>query len=128
MATLAIIASIALATPAQAGSSNPYQRGPNPTEAIVTAVDGPFATASVNVPSGSGPGFNNGTVYYPTDTSQGSFGSIVVMPGFLAGQSQIAWYGPRLASHGFVVLTLDSKAPWDPQVTAVASCSPRSTI
>ncbi|KFF95496.1 dienelactone hydrolase family protein [Streptomyces europaeiscabiei] len=114
MATLAIVASIALATPAQAGSSNPYQRGPNPTEAIVTAVDGPFATASVNVPSGSGPGFNNGTVYYPTDTSQGSFGSIVVMPGFLAGQSQIAWYGPRLASHGFVVLTLDSKAPWDP--------------
>jgi dienelactone hydrolase len=114
MATLAIVASIAIAAPSQASAANPYQRGPNPTEAIITAATGPFATATANVPSGSGPGFNNGTIYYPTDTSQGTFGSIVVMPGFFAAQSQIAWYGPRLASQGFVVLTLDSNAPWDP--------------
>ncbi len=121
MATLAIVASIAIGAPAQAGAAPTqvsaaasYERGPYPTEASITAVTGPFATATVNVPSGSGPGFNNGTIYYPTDTSQGTFGSVVVMPGFFASQSQIAWYGPRLASQGFVVLTLDSNAPWDP--------------
>ncbi|MFF3377477.1 dienelactone hydrolase family protein [Streptomyces sp. NPDC002680] len=116
IAVLALVASITLglATPAQAISANPYQRGPDPTWASITAVTGPFAITSVNVPSGSGPGFNNGTVYYPTDTGQGTFGAIVVMPGFFASQSQIAWYGPRLASQGFVVMTLDSNAPWDP--------------
>ncbi|MEW2116158.1 dienelactone hydrolase family protein [Streptomyces sp. NPDC005474] len=113
LATLAIVASISLTVPAHASAANPYQRGPNPTEAIITAVTGPFATASVTVPTGSDPGFKDGTIYYPTDTSQGTFGSLVVMPGFLAAQSQIAWYGPRLASQGFVVMTLDSNALWD---------------
>lgn len=115
MVILALVASIALGlvTPAQAASANPYQRGPDPTWASIAAVTGPFAIASVTVPSGSGQGFNNGTVYYPTDTSQGTFGAIVITPGFFSGQSQIAWYGPRLASQGFVVMTLDTNAPWD---------------
>lgn len=105
--------SIALATPVHAASGNPYERGPAPTEASITAVTGPFAVSSVNVPAGSGPGFNDGTIYYPTDTSQGTFGAVVVMPGFVAIQAQIAWYGPRLASQAFVVMTLDSNALWD---------------
>ena len=115
MAILAIVASIALAfiAPAQAAAGNPYQRGPAPTQASVTAETGPFTVASVVVPSGSGSGFNNGTIYFPTDTSQGTFGAVVIMPGFVAPQAEIAWYGPRLASQGFVVMTLDSNALWD---------------
>ncbi|WP_443066981.1 dienelactone hydrolase family protein [Streptomyces sp. NBC_01261] len=115
MAILAIVTSIVLALigPAQAAAGNPYQRGPAPTEANVTAETGPFTVAQVNVPSGSGQGFNDGTSYFPTDTSQGIFGAVVIMPGFVAPQAEIAWYGPRLASQGFVVMTLDSNALWD---------------
>src|SRR5438477_8185316 len=52
----------------QAASDNPYQRGPDPTVAGIEASRGPFATSSVNVPPGNG--FNGGTIYYPTDTTQ----------------------------------------------------------
>ncbi|MET8981392.1 alpha/beta hydrolase [Streptomyces sp. NPDC004539] len=113
MAILAIVTSITLAGSAHAASGNPYERGPAPTEASVTAENGPFAVASVVVPSGSGQGFNNGTVYFPLDSGQGTFGAVVIMPGFVAPQAEIAWYGPRLASQGFVVMTLDSNALWD---------------
>ncbi|KPI12031.1 Triacylglycerol lipase [Actinobacteria bacterium OK074] len=89
-------------------AANPYERGPAPTEASVTAARGPFAIAQVNVPSGSGAGFNDGTIYYPTDTSQGTFGAVAVIPGFISPQAVIQWFGPRLASQGFVVFTLDS--------------------
>lgn len=113
MAILAIVAATALATPADAAPANPYQRGPDPTWASITAETGPFSVASVTVPSGSGQGFNDGTIYYPTDTSQGTFGAVVVMPGFVAPQAEIAWYGSRLASQGFVVMTMDSVNLWD---------------
>lgn len=42
------------------------------TAASVSAAAGTFATASVSVPAGNG--FGGGTSYYPTDTSQGTFG------------------------------------------------------
>jgi len=107
-AILAVLASIVLVTPAQAAPANPYERGPAPTLASITAERGPFTVASVTVPSGSGPGFKQGTIYYPADTTQGTFGAVVVMPGFVGTQSTIAWYGPRLASQGFVVMTVDT--------------------
>ncbi|MEU3612318.1 dienelactone hydrolase family protein [Streptomyces sp. NPDC006872] len=115
MAIFAVLAALALAlvAPAQAAPANPYERGPAPTWASITAETGPFTVASVTVPSGSGPGFNTGTVYFPIDSGQGAFGSVVIMPGFVAPQAEIAWYGPRLASQGFVVMTLDSNALWD---------------
>ena len=63
-------------------ADNPYQRGPDPTRASVAAVTGPFANASVSVPTGYG--FNGGRIYYPTDTSQGTFGAIAISPGYTA--------------------------------------------
>lgn len=89
-------------------AENPYERGPAPTEASVTASRGTFAVSQVNVPSGSGTGFENGTIYYPTSTAQGTFGAVAVIPGFLSPQALIQWLGPRLASQGFVVFTLDT--------------------
>ena len=61
-----------MATGSASAADNPYQRGPDPTPASVAAVNGPFATASVSVPAGYG--FDGGMIYYPTDTSQGTFG------------------------------------------------------
>lgn len=86
-------------------------RGPNPTLAALDAPTGPFAIASFTVPAGSG--FGGGTVYYPTDTTPGRYGAVAVAPGFLSPQSSIQWYGPRIASHGFVVITIDTISGFD---------------
>ncbi len=86
-------------------------RGPSPSTESLAASTGPLATASTVVPRQGT--FGGGTIYYPTDEAQGTYAGVAVMPGFLMAQSTIAWYGPRLASWGFVVFTLDSLSTTD---------------
>jgi dienelactone hydrolase len=74
-------------------------------------VTGPFATASVTVPRQNT--FGGGVIYYPTDTSQGTFGAIAISPGLNGTWPGIAWLGPRLSSQGFVVFGIDTLAPHD---------------
>ncbi|MCD0450822.1 dienelactone hydrolase family protein [Actinocorallia sp. API 0066] len=93
----------AVAAPPVAG---PYQRGPAPTEEVLVAARGPFAVTQTRMAAGQGTGA--GTVHHPTDASQGTFGAVAVMPGFMGTEKSIRLYGPLLASHGFVVLTLSS--------------------
>ncbi|MCE6998688.1 cellulose binding domain-containing protein [Saccharothrix sp. S26] len=96
------------------GADNPYQRGPDPTPASVSAGRGTFATAQVSV--GAGNGFGGGVIYYPTDTSQGTFGAIAVVPGYTATwAAEGAWMGHWLASYGFVVIGIDTNTrnDWD---------------
>ncbi|OLR93239.1 alpha/beta hydrolase family protein [Actinokineospora bangkokensis] len=100
------------ATPAAVQVSSTV-KGPDPTEESVRAQRGPFAVKQVAVAAKAGRGFNKGTIYYPDDTSQGTFGAVAVIPGFLENQSAISWYGPTLASHGFVVITLQPNAVTD---------------
>ncbi|MQY07013.1 alpha/beta hydrolase family protein [Actinomadura macrotermitis] len=90
-----------------------FERGPAPTEASVTAAKGPFAIDRIEVPAGSGTGFNSGTIYYPTSTAEGTFGAVAISPGFVSPKSWIDWYGPRLASQGFVVMTLETFSYFD---------------
>ncbi|WP_461024784.1 alpha/beta hydrolase family protein, partial [Thalassiella azotivora] len=114
LATACVVTTTALvgvALPAQADS--PYERGPAPTESALEARSGPFRVATERVSSWSARGFGGGTIYYPTDTSQGTFGGVAISPGFTAGQSSIAWLGERLASHGFVVITIDTNSRYD---------------
>jgi dienelactone hydrolase len=101
-----LVGSVA-AGPASA-AAGPYERGPDPTAASIAAVTGPFATASVTVPRGNG--FGGGVIYYPTDTSQGTFGGIAISPGLNGTWPGIAWLGPRLASQGFVVFGIETNA------------------
>jgi dienelactone hydrolase len=108
---LAVGGLVASPSPSGAQVSNPFQRGPAPTNASLEAARGPFAVASVTVPAQST--FGGGTIYYPTDTSQGKFGGIAVSPGFLSPQAFIQWAGPKLASHGFVVFTIDTLSIFD---------------
>jgi hypothetical protein len=77
--------------------------GPDPTEASLTASRGPYA---VGQRRGIGAGFAGGTIYYPNDQSLGRMGAVVVVPGFLSVEAQMAWWGPRIASHGFVVMVI----------------------
>ncbi|WP_242902706.1 alpha/beta hydrolase family protein [Actinomadura terrae] len=90
-----------------------FERGPAPTEQSVTAKRGPFDVEKIEVPAGSGPGFNRGTIYAPTDTRQGTFGAVVMSPGFASPHTWIDWYGPRLASQGFVVMMLETNTLFD---------------
>jgi dienelactone hydrolase len=108
--TFALISGFA--APASA-AANPYERGPAPTVASIEAARGPFATTQVVVPRASARGFGGGTIYYPTSTAEGTFGAVAISPGFTATQSSVAWYGPRLASQGFVVITIDTTTTWD---------------
>jgi predicted dienelactone hydrolase len=96
---------------AVAQAANPFARGPAPTATTLNA-RGPFAITQVDV-SGAGQGFNNATVYYPNDTSQGTFAAIAVSPGFLTPKALMQWAGPKFASHGFVVAVLETNTLFD---------------
>ncbi|CAG6397974.1 cellulose binding domain-containing protein [Streptomyces cocklensis] len=95
-----------------AAADNPYQRGPDPTLAGVAASRGPFATAQMSVAPGNG--FNGGTVYYPTDTSAGTWGAVAIVPGYTAlFADEEAWMGPWLSSFGFVVIGIETNSRTD---------------
>ncbi|TDC06974.1 lipase [Streptomyces sp. 8K308] len=88
------------------------QRGPDPTVSSVAASRGTFATAEIAVPAGNG--FNGGRIYYPTDTSLGTWGAVAVVPGYTASwAAEGAWMGHWLASFGFVVIGIDTNSPTD---------------
>ncbi len=84
-----------------------YENGPAPTLASVQA-DGPYAVSTQSV---SGTGFGGGTVYSPN--TAGKYAVVAVCPGFTATQSSIAAISRRLATHGFVVVTINTKSTYD---------------
>lgn len=102
-----------LLTPSAGAAANPYERGPAPSQSSIEALRGPYAVSQTSVSSLAATGFGGGTIYYPTSTSDGTFGAVVISPGFTAYESSIAWLGPRLASQGFVVFTIDTLTTLD---------------
>ncbi|GAA3009929.1 cellulose binding domain-containing protein [Streptosporangium longisporum] len=103
---------VTVATRPASAADNPYQRGPDPTLASVAASRGSFATAQISVPSGNGLG--GGVIYYPTDTGQGTFGAVAIVPGYSAlFADEEAWMGPWLASFGFVVIGIETNSRTD---------------
>jgi alpha-beta hydrolase superfamily lysophospholipase len=89
-----------------------YQKGPDPTASALERT-GPFATTATTISSFSVSGFGGGRLTYPTSTSSGTYGAIVLCPGFTASASSLSWLGPRLASHGFVVLIIETNSRLD---------------
>jgi dienelactone hydrolase len=85
-------------------------KGPDPTPTSVSG-NGPFAYETIVVPAGSG--FGGGTIYAPTDLTQGLYGGVALAPGFTERQNVVQWYGPLLASNGFVVITIDTLGLYD---------------
>jgi dienelactone hydrolase len=80
-----------------------------PTSASLNAAAGPLKVATATVTSPRG--FGGGTIYYPS--AAGRYGAIAISPGFTATQSSVAWLGRRLASHGFVVITMNTNSTFD---------------
>ncbi|HEU5133590.1 MAG TPA: hypothetical protein VFU13_00475 [Steroidobacteraceae bacterium] len=83
-------------------------QGPDPTAASVAA-DGPFAVSTQTLARGSG--FGGGTVYSPN--AAGTYGVVAFCPGFTSSQSAVAVMGRRLATHGFVVVTINTNSSLD---------------
>ena len=102
-----------LAAPGTASADPSWWRGPAPTQASISATTGPFATTSTTVSDFSTRGFGAATIYYPTSTTQGTFGGVAIAPGYTAARSSVAWLGPRIASQGFVVIVFDTNSRYD---------------
>jgi predicted dienelactone hydrolase len=85
-----------------------FAKGPAPSNSSIEAVRGPFAVSETSVSGAAVSGFGGGDIYAPTDTSAGTFGAVVIAPGFTARKSSMAWLAPRLASQGFVVFNIDT--------------------
>jgi dienelactone hydrolase len=113
LAALVLAVSMVLVGPAPAGAETEYRRGPAPTTASIEAERGPFAIAQITVADADTPGFGAATISYPTSTAEGTFGAVAISPGFFSPQALISWYGPRLASQGFVVITFDTTSIFD---------------
>ena len=114
VAVLAIVAALVAMLPGGAASASGFgtQRGPNPTLAMIESSRGPFATAEQKVAPGNG--FNGGELFYPTDTSLGTWGALAIVPGYTARcADQEAWMGQWLSSFGFVVLCIETNSPTD---------------
>ncbi|MFV2017300.1 alpha/beta hydrolase family protein [Micromonospora sp. LOL_023] len=111
-AAAAISAGVVLAPTAQAAES-PFERGPAPSAASIAAANGPFDIDETVVRRSQASGFGGGTIFFPTSTAEGTFGGVVIAPGFTARQSSMAWLAPRLASQGFVVFNIDTNTTTD---------------
>jgi dienelactone hydrolase len=83
------------------------ENGPVPTLAALKA-DGPYAVTAQTV---TGSGFGGGTVYVPNTTGQ--YALVAVCPGFVSAQSSMTAIGKRLATHGFVVVTISTNTLLD---------------
>jgi dienelactone hydrolase len=75
------------------------QNGP-----VNTGMRGPVPVASKL--AGAHAGFGGATIHYPL--TPGTYGGIVIVPGFISVRQQVGWLGPMLASHGFVVMVIDT--------------------
>ena len=91
------------------------------SDSVITAAElsgtrdnGPFAVASKAIPRQMANGFGGGTIHYPTNAGDcGLLGGIAVIPGYVSYEASIKWWGPRLASWGFVVITIDTNSIYD---------------
>lgn len=85
------------------------QNGPVPVAARLNEA-GPYEVGHHAIPhaDAEAKGYGGGTVYYPKAASKETFGIVAMMPGFLAFQAVYAKLVQKIASHGFIVASLDS--------------------
>ncbi len=84
----------------------PLVRGSIPSESF-TKNHGPFVVSKYGISDGlrDGPKFGTATVYYP-ENAQAPYASLLIVTGFVHPESAMKAWGPFLASHGIVTLTI----------------------
>lgn len=100
----AIMLSVAALT---ATSAHAVENGPMPTLADIQK-EGPYTVATQSI---TGTGFRSGTIYVPT--APGTYAVVAMSPGFGAVEGWIKNMGQRLATHGFVVVTIQTNTLLD---------------
>ena len=97
-----------------AGNTPPadgLHREADPT--MMTAMNkGEYMVKSYTDGMRDGDAYAGATIYYPTD-AEPPFGAITIVPGFTAYQNSIADWGPFLASHGIIAMTIDTNTTGD---------------
>lgn len=112
-AVAALSLSVAMGAGAPALASSPSLSTVGETTAVADdlAADGPLDVTTTTVADWYTPGFGAATVYAPSTGS--GYGGVAISPGFMGTQSTMSWLGPRLASHGFVVIVFDTTTLFD---------------
>ena len=110
MGVLALVVSLSVAVPAIAAG---YERGPTPTRAALEAA-GPYAINSFKISraDAKASGYGGATVYFPKGSTN-TFGVVSLTPGFVGFQLVYQPLAERVASHGFVVINLDTNTLGD---------------
>lgn len=89
---------------------------PNPTTAAPTRASatgpGPFQVTTLARGLRDGPDYGSQTLYVPAGAAA-PFAAVAIAPGYEEPESTIQAWGPFLASHGIVVLTLGTNTPTD---------------
>lgn len=73
--------------------------------------NGPFSVKTFTINGGRD--YGGGTVFFPSN-AEPPFSAFVMCPGFTARQSSIKDWGPFFASHGIVLMTIDTSSTTDP--------------
>ena len=75
---------------------------------------GPYSVNDIDESAGirNGSDYSGSTIYYPVN-SNGNYASIVLVPGYMNTESTIQNWGPFLASHGIVTMTIGTNSLTD---------------
>lgn len=93
--------------------------GDAPTSAS-TSKAGAFSPKTYTSGYRDAPGYADSTIHYP-DGQDGPLAAVAIVPGFVSPQSSIITWGPFLASHGIIAITIGTNSPSDqPNVRATA--------
>ncbi|QSB04393.1 alpha/beta hydrolase family protein [Natronoglycomyces albus] len=99
--------------PLVAAGCGSQDRNEQPLELDSQVEEGPYEVMTDPVEAENVAGrFGGGTLYYPDDNSE-TYAVIVAAPGLGARENMVSWYGDLLASHGFILLTMDTLATND---------------
>jgi dienelactone hydrolase len=87
-------------------------RGADPTPASLLARRGPYQVQRYTNGMRNGPAYADATMNFPVD-AEPPFAAIAIVPGFVSPQSSIGNWGPFLASHGIVAMTIGTNTLFD---------------
>jgi pimeloyl-ACP methyl ester carboxylesterase len=102
----------AAATCSVGGSFGAVQRGPAPTIAS-TGSTGSYTVMSYTMGFADSPDYGAATIYYPTPFEATPFAALSAVGGFTTTQSVMVPWATWLASHGFIVINIDTNTTSD---------------
>lgn len=115
------------ASPAAEPGAASLARGADPTRESAAA-PGPFEVTTLVTGLRDGPDYGSQTLHIPEGVEP-PFAAVAIVPGFNTPESSIVAWGPFLASHGIVTLTIGTNDPADSaQVRARAVLDALETI